>query len=617
MKRKISNLIYVLGILCFCIGNFSVSGWTQEGYEFVLKWGEYGTGDGQFYRPYGNIGIDSLGCVYVSEHYNNRVQKFTGNGEFLGWWGLDDLGNAGWHEPGSGRVGVRGSGDGQFSGPWGGVAINSSGNVYVADTGNHRIQKFTSEGTFLGWLGGDDLGNTGWHNPGSGRVGVGGSGDGQFWEPSGIAFDSSENIYMVEYRNHRVQKFTSDGIFLGWWGLDDLGNTGWHNPGSGRIGVYGSGDGQFSNPWGIAIDSLGNVYVSESDNHRVQKFTSNGEFLGWWGLDDLGNADWHEPGSGRVGSPGSGDGQFYCPEGIAFDSSGNAYVTDRFNNRIQKFTSNGEFLGWLGGDDLGNAGWHEPGSGRVGSPGSGDGQFDHPEGSVAFDSLGNLYVVDRFNHRIQKFAPLFVQATVDIKPNTLNLKSKGKWITGYIELPSGYDVNNIDITAVKLNNTVSAEQKPTEVGDYDKDGIPDLMVKFDRAEVEKIITAGDEVKITISGQLTDGKKFAGSDTIRVISPPSSAITSASSVNSNSLGQNYPNPFNPATTIEYAIAEDCQVMIKLYNAAGQEVATIVDEYQSAGPHKIVFDAGERLSRGIYYYQLKAGSFVDTKKMVVLK
>ncbi len=92
---------------------------------------------------------------------------------------------------------------------------------------------------------------------------------------------------------------------------------------------------------------------------------------------------------------------------------------------------------------------------------------------------------------------------------------------------------------------------------------------------------------------------------------------APGIAANSLGQNYPNPFNPATTIEYAIAEDCQVMIKLYNAAGQEVATIVDEYQYAGPHKIIFDAGERLSRGIYYYQLKAGSFVDTKKMVVLK
>ncbi len=86
---------------------------------------------------------------------------------------------------------------------------------------------------------------------------------------------------------------------------------------------------------------------------------------------------------------------------------------------------------------------------------------------------------------------------------------------------------------------------------------------------------------------------------------------------NVLGQNYPNPFNPATTIEYSVAQDCQVTIKLYNAAGQEVATIVDEYQSAGLHKIIFDAGDKLSRGIYYYQLKAGDFVDTKKMVVLK
>ncbi|MBN1622457.1 MAG: T9SS type A sorting domain-containing protein [Endomicrobiales bacterium] len=86
---------------------------------------------------------------------------------------------------------------------------------------------------------------------------------------------------------------------------------------------------------------------------------------------------------------------------------------------------------------------------------------------------------------------------------------------------------------------------------------------------------------------------------------------------NQLGQNYPNPFNPATTIEYSIANDCHVTLKLYNAAGELVATVVNEFQLAGNHSVYFDGGESLPRGIYFYQLVAGGFVDTKRMVVLK
>jgi len=109
-----------------------------------------------------------------------------------------------------------------------------------------------------------------------------------------------------------------------------------------------------------------------------------------------------------------------------------------------------------------------------------------------------------------------VKAMVDIDPDTLNLGSEGKWITGYIELPSRYNVNNIDVRSIKLNNSVSAEIQPTEIGNYDKDSIADLMVKFDRSAVEKILPVGDKVTMTVSGQLTDGGRFEGSDTIRVI-----------------------------------------------------------------------------------------------------
>ena len=106
-------------------------------------------------------------------------------------------------------------------------------------------------------------------------------------------------------------------------------------------------------------------------------------------------------------------------------------------------------------------------------------------------------------------------ATVDFDPNTINLKSKGNYVTVYIELPGGYDVGQIDVSSIRLNDTVPALAKPTSIGDYDKDGIPDLMVKFDRAAVQAKLAAGDQVEITISGKVA-GIDFQGTDTIKVL-----------------------------------------------------------------------------------------------------
>ena len=107
-------------------------------------------------------------------------------------------------------------------------------------------------------------------------------------------------------------------------------------------------------------------------------------------------------------------------------------------------------------------------------------------------------------------------ATVDVKPDTLNLSTKGKWVTAYIELEEGFNVADIDISTVTLNHEVSAQSRPNGIGDYDEDGIPDLMVKFDRASVQEVLDLGDEVDVTIRGKLTGGASFKGTDTIRVI-----------------------------------------------------------------------------------------------------
>jgi len=171
-----------------------------------------------------------------------------------------------------------------------GVTTDSSGNVYVSDNSNNRVQKFDSDGNYL----------TEW--------GSYGTGDGEFRSLRGLAVDSSGNVYVVDWNNVRVQKFDSDGNYLTQWG------------------TTGDDPGEFMLASGIAIDSSGNVYVVEYTGNRVQKFDSDGNYLTQWG------------------SYGTDDGEFNYPKGVAVDSSGNVYVADSGNNRVQKFDSDGNYL---------------------------------------------------------------------------------------------------------------------------------------------------------------------------------------------------------------------------------------------------------------------------------
>ena len=173
-----------------------------------------------------------------------------------------------------------------------------------------------------------------------------------YFNPRGMAIDSSGYVYVADTANDRIQKFYSNGNFITKWGSE------------------GTGDGEFHWPPGIAVDSSGYVYVADAGNDRIQKFDSDGNFITKWG------------------SSGSGDGEFSWLEGIAVDSSGYVYVVDSGNDRIQKFDSYGNFIT------------------KWGSSGSGDDEFSWLEG-IAVDSSGCVYVVDSGNDRIQKFAPKF------------------------------------------------------------------------------------------------------------------------------------------------------------------------------------------------------------------
>jgi hypothetical protein len=139
------------------------------------------------------------------------------------------------------------------------------------------------------------------------------------------------------------------------------------------------------------------------------------------------------------------------------------------------------------------------------------------------DAISSIIITSSIDFAVGEFGiaealqnPDVIQAAIDIDPDTLNLNSKGKWITCYIELPGDYDVEDIEVSTIKLNDQVPAESRPTGVGDCDDDGIAELMVKFDSSAVQEILEAGDEVEITVTGELNDDTKFEGSDTIRVI-----------------------------------------------------------------------------------------------------
>jgi len=219
------------------------------------------------------------------------------------------------------------------------------------------------------------------------KFGTAGSGNGQLYNPSGIAIDSSSNIYVMDSYSYLkgVQKFNSSGTYLTKFGavptsqlmgvvVDSSGNVYIMDRYNGRIQKFNSSGtylfqfGSFNFPEGIAIDSSNNIYVIDTGNNRAQKFNSSGGLLL------------------TFGSTGTGDGQFLQSSGIAVDSSGNIYVLDsgNYNNRVQKFNSSGTYLS------------------QFGSKGAGDGQFNHPQ-KLAIDSLGNIYVSDYYNARVQKF----------------------------------------------------------------------------------------------------------------------------------------------------------------------------------------------------------------------
>lgn len=300
--------------------------------KLVTTWGKEGDAPGDFNIPIG-IALNEAGDVFVTDHYNNRVQKFDADGKLLAHFAV--LPNPGGIAADGERLyitrfpasrmmkdktpdrvsvyaqdgkfirewGSSGTDDGQFDFP-GGVAISKDGKVFVADQTNRRVQVFDREGEFLRKWGeygvqpGQFGGNT---NPKS-RVGG----------PNFVMLDGAGDVFTTEASVGRVQKFSPEGKpLLAWGTLED-------KPG-GFGGLFTAFKAKLVGPIGIAMDTKGRVWVTAVSG-RVQCFTPEGKYLGGFG-----------------DTQGKEPGQFYAPHGIAISPRGEIFVVDSFNHRIQKF----------------------------------------------------------------------------------------------------------------------------------------------------------------------------------------------------------------------------------------------------------------------------------------
>jgi hypothetical protein len=352
----------------------------------------------QFNYPSG-VAVDSTGNVYVADSSNNRIRKITSGGVVTTLAGSGGYGFA----DGTGIAA-------EFLGPTA-VAVDSSGNVYVADTNNNKIRKITSGGvvTTLAGSGGSSA------IDGTGSTAT-------FHHPRGVAVDSANNIYVADTNNHTVRMVTNGGVVTTVAGL---------------ALIFGSDDGtgsaaRFDDLRGVAVDSTGKVYVADSDNHTIRQITSGGVVttlaggVGYGGVDGTGLAA-----------------RFTHPESVAVDSAGTVYVADFYNHTIRMITGGGVVTTLAGTKGL---------AGSTDDTGSAA-RFSNPAG-VAVDNSGNLYVSDRENHRIRKI--VIATGVVTTLAGSSIGSSDGTGTSAQFQYPQGLGVDNAGnvYVADKGNSTI-------------------------------------------------------------------------------------------------------------------------------------------------------------------
>jgi sugar lactone lactonase YvrE len=301
------------------------------------------------------------GDIFVADTLNNTIRKVTPNGIVTTI---------------AGSPGTVGSADGvgsvaRFNSP-NGLAVDTAGYVFVADTWNHSIRKISPTGVVTTLAGSGARGNGFADGTGTSA---------RFNFPEGVAVDANGSVYVADTRNNTIRKVTPDGVvttFVGAQGLIGL--------------IDGAGSqARFFSPSGLAADESGNVYVADSNNSAIRKITPSGVVTTL-------------AGDGR--SQGSADGvgreaQFFIPKGVAVDRNGNVFVADTVNNTVRKISSSGVVITFAG------AAIAEGTSDGVGPAA----RFNSPHG-ITIDRNGNIIVSDTNNHTIRKISPERVVTTI-------------------------------------------------------------------------------------------------------------------------------------------------------------------------------------------------------------
>ena len=396
-----------------------------------------GTGSAAlFYGPSG-VARDSAGNVYVTDCLNHTVRKIT---------------PAGMVSTLAGKPGLSGSVDGpgnaaRFNRP-GGLAIDSTGNLYVADTGNHILRKITPAGmvTIV-----------------AGLAGSSGSDDGtgsaaRFNAPTGVAIDAAAILYITDTGNHTIRKVTATGA------VTTL---------AGSAGSPGSADGpgtaaRFDAPVGIAVDRSGQVYVADQTNSTIRQVTAAGTvstLAGAAGYPNIGSTD----GAGTAA-------RFYAPNGLAVDAAGNIYVTESGNQTVRKISTAGvvSTLAGLGGNWISN----EPASDGNGykasyyiSPNYGwvDGngsaaRFNRP-GGLTLDPSGNVYIADSGNNVIRSLnASGAVTTIAGVAPAQSSGHTDGTGSAARFSSPEGVAVDDAgNVYVADMDNHTIRKITPTGV----------------------------------------------------------------------------------------------------------------------------------------------------------
>lgn len=292
------------------------------------QWGSRGAGPGQL-GAVGGLAVSGAGDVYVVDSEHDRVEEFTGSGRFVRTWG--SLGS---------RIGQFNFGAGGLGAPPGGGIAVAGGYVYVSDTHNNRIERFTLEGA-------DPY-----------VMGSPGHGPGELAGPHGV-YASGTALYVSDFGNNRISVFHTNGPFAR------------------AVGSFGGGVGQFSGPFGVAVGLGGDVYVADDNNHRVVELNSS---LGYAASQRLQPVQ----GPGEGFHPNFGNEEVSYPRTVAVGPDSRVYVADAAANKIDVLTPNGQLI----------ATW--------GTSGRAYGQFILPRG-VAATAEGGALVADTLGGRVEVF----------------------------------------------------------------------------------------------------------------------------------------------------------------------------------------------------------------------